>query len=167
MTKRKLLLLTALLIAPALRAEGPYGGPKDDGRREQKIEEMHKKLGLSAEQAAQLREHRKAHKEESRALFDQIKTKKHAVKEELGKADFDEAKVRALSGEIKQIQNQLADNKLESILQVRRILTPEQFRQFSDLMRERLDGKDKGKNGRPRRAPGPDKGPKDMDRPGK
>ena len=146
-------LLGVLILIPCSYAQD-WGGQRDKMRspeqRQQKREEMqakmHEKLGITDEQAQQLEEHRKQFKEQGKQYREQIKTKRQSLAEELKKDAVDEAKVHQIHEELKVIKDQAEDHRLQGILEVRQILTPEQFKEFSG-MREKRKGKF-GRDGR-------------------
>jgi len=108
---------------------------------------MKEALGISDEQQQKLEEHRKAHRKQGKQYYGSIKDLKKQLKAELEKLDFDIAKVRGIHGEMKSLKIQMADQRLEGILQVREILTAEQFKKFSELKEQhkgRRSGSHKG-----------------------
>jgi Spy/CpxP family protein refolding chaperone len=136
-TRKKLAILPVLLLAAAVGAEHPDGHDGWEKKKEARMEEMQKKLNLTPEQKARLQEHRKAHKGQGKHHWEQMKQKKEALKQELEKPDMDEAKVKALHAEMQELHRQAADHRLQGILEVRKILTPEQFKQFHEMMHEK------------------------------
>ncbi len=134
--------------------EGP--GPRGDGkgRMEEHMKRVEKQLNLSPEQQKKLEEHRAAHRDEAKKFFGEVKQKREEMRTELEKETIDEAKVKAINEELKALGARLADHRLAGILEVRRILTPEQFKKFQELAGPR--GKDKGRGGRRGRGPGRD-----------
>lgn len=138
------LVLCGLFAAPALRAESPKEGPGDgkwEQKREEKFKEMREKLGLTADQEAKLKAHKESHKAEARNLHEGMRAKRDALRQELEKPAVDESRVRALHNEIKALDAGLSDHRLKGILEVRKILTPEQFKKFHEMMPNRGDWK--------------------------
>lgn len=140
------LTVTALWLAPAY-AEGPELGSapsketmeKMDAKREQ----LYKELNLTAEQKNALKENKNKHREESKALFENMRAKKDLMREELSKDTVNMDKINQIQSEIKELQTKMSDQRLQGILEVRKILTPEQFKKFMASMEER-----KGRFGR-------------------
>jgi Spy/CpxP family protein refolding chaperone len=137
--RRFVLALVALFAAAGLRAEAPAGGEDWEQKKEEKIKEMHAKLGLDADQQAKLEAHRKDHREEGRALRESLREKRAALRAELEKTSLDEPRVRALHEELKALDARAADHRLNGVLEVRKILTPEQFKKFQEMFHERLE----------------------------
>ncbi len=95
--------------------------------------EVFKQLDLNPEQEKQLNAHRKRHREEGKGLHKSIRAKREAMKEELQKQELDMEKIYKIHSELKDIQSNKADHRLEGILEVRKILTTEQFVKFMEL----------------------------------
>src|SRR5688500_5180011 len=92
--------------APSLQAVAEHGrgdGKAWEARREERFQEMEAALGLSAEQKASLREHRRKHRERAKSLWEEKRGRREALREELEKPSVDEAKVTALHAELKGI----------------------------------------------------------------
>ncbi|MEW5896020.1 MAG: Spy/CpxP family protein refolding chaperone [Candidatus Omnitrophota bacterium] len=94
-------------------------------------------LGLDDVQQQKLDEHRAIHREQSRQYIELTKTLREQLKTELEKTDLDIAKIHSIHEQLKTINNQMADHRLEGILQVREILTAEQFNKFFELKERR------------------------------
>jgi len=128
-----LFLLSLLWLGPSLGfAEPPEGRPD----MEEKMKRIHAKLNLTPEQEQKLKEHRQMHREAGKKTWEAIREKREALETEMAKPAFDEARVKALHGEIAALRNQMADHRLAGILEVRKILTPEQFAKFQEMTRE-------------------------------
>lgn len=151
-------LAGVLILTQGIPAFAQDDGPREDRRAEfrakmeQKIERMHDELGLTPEQKEKLKAHRESKMQNRRAFKEKIRAKRQALRDELQKPDFDRQKVKALHNDIKQLMNQGADERLESIMYVRDVLTPEQYKAFNEKKEEfkdRRGGKwrDKGSRG--------------------
>jgi len=100
-------------------------------------EEMKAKLGLSDEQQQKLQEHRSSHRGQAKQYVSSMKDLKGQLKAELEKEEFDVAKVRGIHEQLKTLKNKKADDRLESILGVRAILTAEQYKKFHEFKKDR------------------------------
>ena len=98
--------------------------------------EVFKQLDLSPEQEKQLNAHRKGHREEGKEIHESIRAKREAMKEELQKQDLDMEKINKIHSELKSMHSKKADHRLEGILEVRKILTNEQFVKFMELRKD-------------------------------
>lgn len=126
----------ALRAAPS--EDGTGGGPGGGGR-EAPFEKIKAELGLSEEQAQKLKAHRQTHRQTMVALFQDARTKRQALRAELEKPNFDEGKVKSLQASAQAAGQKLQDHRLQGILEVKKILTPEQYAKFQSLMKERRE----------------------------
>jgi len=113
---------------------GPGGGGEMRGGHFGKFK---KELGLSEEQAKKLKEHRQQHQEQGKVLRENARTAKEALRAELEKPNFSESTAKSPQARMKDAHDKLADHRLQGILDVRKILTPEQFAKFQELTKER------------------------------
>ncbi len=152
--------LSAYAYPPEEKAGWRQGRQISEEEREARREKFHQQLGLTAEQEAQLTSGRKAHRAKMDELREALQAKRKDLADELAKPDLNTAQVNALKEEIKGLHNQQVDERVNSILAVRNILTPEQFakfQQFGERFRERRHNKGpRGKEFGPGRGPGPD-----------
>ena len=109
-------------------------------------EKMKVKLDLTDEQQQKLEEHRKTHWKQGKQYKASVKEVREQLKEELEKKDFDLGKIKALHEQLKSLKNQMEDHQLQGILEVREILTAEQFKKFHEF-KERKKEKWGGKQG--------------------
>jgi Spy/CpxP family protein refolding chaperone len=129
------LLVSIACIAMPARAEGEdkYRGPRQkwsSGEKQEKFDKMIEKLGLSHEQVAQLKEHKQAKMESREKLYSALSEQKKALKDELEKPASDNARIKQIADSIKQIQSEMVDERIKGILEIKAILTPEQYNEF-------------------------------------
>ncbi|KPK97532.1 MAG: hypothetical protein AMJ95_08680 [Omnitrophica WOR_2 bacterium SM23_72] len=123
------LLMTGTLYAQPPREKGrPYAGPKD---------RIIQELNLSPEQQSRLEENRKAQRQEMKRLHDAVKEKNTKLREALKNPGVTREGVQPLTNELKSLQAQLIDSRINGILAVKEILTPEQFSRFNEMMEKR------------------------------
>ena len=108
-----------------------------DWHHGQKDHMMGKILNLSETQEKQLKDSREKQKDTMKGVFDQMKSNREAFDAEIAKAAPDMNKVNDIQAQLKTIQAQMADNHLNSILETKKILTPEQFTGYMALQKER------------------------------
>ena len=175
-------LMVALmaLSAPMVYADngGNFAGGSDlshqigdwhhgEGWHRQKGHHMFAKiLNLSDDQVKQLKESYKKQKEAMKNIFEQIKSNREALNTEIIKAAPDMNKVNEIQAQLKTIQSQIVDNRLNSVLAIKKVLTPEQFAGYMALEKARELMKHKhhqfGKDGDSHKTWG-DKSDKDQD----
>ncbi len=105
-------------------------------KRKERMQKIFSELNLTKEQEAKLKENKTKHREQRKGGFEQIKSYKEALKQELLKSDLDMERIQEIQAQMKAAQSQMADDRLNSILEVRTILTPEQFTKFMTLMEQ-------------------------------
>jgi len=103
-----------------------------------KQREIYNDLGLTGEQKKLLEANKNKHREQTKALFTQMRQEMTLLRQELDKSELNMQTIYQINNEVKQLQAQMLDNRLEGILEVRKILTPEQFKKFEDKMNERM-----------------------------
>jgi len=162
MRNKKIMLLVAVVmlfawssVAQARGNDRGHGdGPNIEGRGpgEEAIQEMHKRLGVTEEQAVQLKANREQQKERMKSLKEQVKEKRQDFKEALEKEGATEASVEVAATALKDVQASLVDERTRSVLSVKSILTLEQYENFNEKMGKKRsrEGKDgKGRRQRP------------------
>ncbi|MBP9853763.1 MAG: periplasmic heavy metal sensor [Candidatus Omnitrophica bacterium] len=147
-----------LTVSPMVFAENTADGNEDvsqerhekfKAKMEERINKMHEELGLSEEQKKELNSHREQQSKDREEFFNQMRAKRKELAQELQKPELNMERVNAIHSEIKDMMNKKADQKLAHILNVRKVLTPEQFSKFMGLMEKHKNhwGK-KGKGNR-------------------
>lgn len=143
MTTLRLFMTTLLIGAGMLMSslafaqhDGEQGNrwEKMKEKRETKVQEIFGQLDLTDEQKQLLEANKQKHQGSKKEQWQQIKANMEAVAAELKKPDYDVNHIKNLNEQSKQIRNAMADERLEGILEVRGILTQEQFIKFTDLM---------------------------------
>ncbi len=117
---------------------GKYSPDREAMREKMRSQmlEVFKQLELNPEQEKQLNTHRTKHRERGKEIYKNIKAKREEIREELQKQDFDMKKIKKIHSELKSVYSRKADHRLEGILEVRKILTTEQFAKFMELRKE-------------------------------
>ena len=125
-------LLGVFLTASLVHAQDrEHEGHKRSGK---KGEEIYSQLNLSNEQKKALEKNKSQNGETRKAFFKQLHSYKEALNGELMKPELNMDKINEIQSQLKAFQAQMADNRLNAILEVRKILTPEQFVKFISLM---------------------------------
>lgn len=105
-------------------------------RMDVKQEEIYRKLGLTEEQKKLLEDNKNKYREQKHALSMQMRQKMNLLRQELEKSELNTQEIYQTNDELKQLQDRLLDQRLECILQIRQILSPEQFKKFEDKINE-------------------------------
>ena len=138
-------IYTLGIVGVMLLASNVYSQPPEDRfnssdemreKMKAKMLEVFKQLDLSPEQEKQIKTHRKNHRGQGKEFRENMKAKKEAIRNELQKEELNMENVYKIHNELKDLLIQKADHRLEGILEVRKILTAEQFRKFCELRKE-------------------------------
>ena len=133
--------------AAECEGNGPWGRRHEKGEYRERMKERREKfaeeLSLTDEQKEEMKELRKANKEKKKELRGSLKEKQKELRNELNVYDSDTRKVRSLVSEVKGLQGELIDLRVQSIMDTKGILTEEQFGKFTAKMK-----KHKGHRGR-------------------
>jgi|WetSurMetagenome_2_1015567.scaffolds.fasta_scaffold688569_1 Spy/CpxP family protein refolding chaperone len=145
---KRITVLTALIVglvfsgaAYAQPAEGKGAQPY-----KKKAEEVLKKLNLSPQQEAQINVARESSRESAKKLFQELKNKRKELAVELDKQKSDPEKIKIFIADLKGLQGSLIEQRVDSIMRMKEILTPEQYRAFSDTMKK-MRQENSGKKG--------------------
>ncbi|MBF0522185.1 MAG: Spy/CpxP family protein refolding chaperone [Candidatus Omnitrophica bacterium] len=156
------LLIAALVFAPAMtyaatpapastpdKAVVPEKGPMKE--KHGKKGQFYKDLNLTEEQQKALEANKSKNRDQMKALGQNMKDKMSLLRQELQKDPLNMEQVNRIEADLKAAQAQMLDQRLASILEVRKILTPEQFKKFMAKMeqkREHFGHKGEGMKGK-------------------
>lgn len=160
MKKRVRIAIVSVMIGVASLSGLAYAqAPSDLTEDEVQMIEMHRKrsgemrkkiqveLGLTQEQVQKLEAHRKANKGQAKKNREAVKGLRDQVKVALEAEEVDVQKIYSIQGKLKALENTIADDRLEKILEVRNILTPEQFKKFDKKFGEKKRGRGQMRKG--------------------
>ena len=135
MKSAKGLVLVAILVFLGAGSAYPVSADYGDWQEkmEKKRERIFKELNLTAEQTEKLAQNRKEQTQRLKALHDALKEKRAELKKILQDPQVVREKVTPIANDIKSLQSQLIDLRIEGIFKVKEILTPEQFSRFQEL----------------------------------
>ncbi|MBN2483927.1 MAG: periplasmic heavy metal sensor [Candidatus Omnitrophica bacterium] len=145
----KIIMLSVGLTGALLCATPVYAGAvrqQDENtervRQEKRehLENLAGELGLSEEQAEQLRAQKENRRQVQQRLRESMRNVHQALAEELAKEKPDQGKIDSITQDMKKLNSQMIDDRVKSIIDTRNILTPEQYRQFqqkASQMKER------------------------------
>ena len=115
----------------------------DDGKKDKSKDhkqtmhdKMVKDLSLAPAQAEQMKTHRKTQMEQVKQLNKSMKEAQESLRVELDKPSTNMIAVEKLTSEIKSIEARKIDSKTQGILDVKKILTPEQFSKMCEKMKK-------------------------------
>jgi Spy/CpxP family protein refolding chaperone len=130
-----IMLLTSNLYA---QTPGDHSTGRETMREKMKARmlEVFKQLNLNHEQEKQLKVQRNKHREQTEEIRKSLKTKREEIRNELQKQELNMEKINKTHSELKDLRSKTADLRLEGILEVRKILTTEQFKKFCELKKD-------------------------------
>lgn len=153
-------IILAILLASNVYAwsEGRHcvGGEGKEGMKEkmeERFKEVSKELNLTPEQEEQLKNHKTQCRETMKEFRKKIADKREELGKELQKQEIDMEKINQLNSELKAVHSEMQDNRLKGILEVREVLSPEQFakfREFTEKCRPRMKSHRKGRGAKPK-----------------
>ncbi len=103
---------------------------KGDWKGEEWEGKIYKDLKLTEGQKKLLEENKKACREKAKASFEKMKALKAELNQALMQKDLDMDKINQIQSQVKAIHAEMVDDRLNSTLEIKKILTPEQFTQF-------------------------------------
>jgi Spy/CpxP family protein refolding chaperone len=116
------------------------GRPPQDreqgGPHEKKIDKVLEQIGLSQKQKDQIREFHKVNREKAMQLMGILHAKRRDLGEELDKQNSDMRKIKILTEEIKDTEGRLIEQRVQSALELKQILTPEQYQKFNNSVKK-------------------------------
>lgn len=111
--------------------------------REKMFGRMFRDPDLTETQQWQLKEHFKKTKQAREGIKTQMRSARRLLREELGKPDASADRVSMLTGILKDASAEGIDSRLNSLIQIKEILTPEQYREFLKRPQQHRTGKSK------------------------
>lgn len=134
-----------LLSVPLLHAQTPDAPATKTVTSEKSHKRGHwakkpskaKVLSLNAEQEKQLDAIQQKQYAAKKTSFEQLRTTGAALMDEIAKANPDNNKVNALQSQLKTLQGQMADEHLNAMLEIKKIMSPEQFAGYVALEKQK------------------------------
>jgi len=112
--------------ADTTKCKSSFEGKKDFIRQK-----FYEEFNLTDEQKKAWEDNEAKQKTQMEALFGAMKDKKESLHQELSKDKLDMKKINQINGELKKLAEQKIDYELQRILAAQKILTPEQFKEFT------------------------------------
>lgn len=167
--KRKIIAGVVIMVMAAMAlsttgvyAMGGWGGKKD---MEAHFKKMAEQLKLTPEQKAQLDKQRDELMVRTKALREKIKTMRMSLRQELDKPISDKARIDSLVTDLKGAIGEQIQVKIDGVLALKQVLTPEQFARMNALRSEHMRKGKFGPGHDKLRGPGGHGGPEDHDGP--
>lgn len=134
----------AVLFLGSMAYAQPSGNVPERTMRhkEEKMANCVKELELTAEQQGQIKKQRNEQREKNKELRDKLRVKRTQLREELEKQDIDKSKIYGLVAEIKTLLGNQLEQRVESVLSMKEMLTPEQFKKLQEKRAENKQNKE-------------------------
>ena len=117
-------------VANAKTSEEEAGQPNKD-KRDQIIQQ----LNLTPQQEAQIKQLQRFNRQKAKELLLRLKEKRKELADELDKARSNTIIIRALIAQLKDIQGRLIEQRVNDVLKMKEILTPEQYQKFNETLK--------------------------------
>ena len=127
--KYSVIFLGFLVCTPSAYAKKQH----DPAKKEAAIQKVLQQLNLTNDQNEKLKEHRIKHRQKAKQLSEDIQAKRKKLAEELKTSEPNTKEIKQIHSELKNLKAKKADHRLEGILEVRKILTTEQYSKFIEL----------------------------------
>ena len=129
----------AVAAAMVLSATGLYAGDNWNSKqggadREARFKKMTEELQLTPQQKEALDKDRAEFGSKSKDLRDKMQAARTSLKQELDKPTLDNGRIDALATELKALSGQQIQNRIDKVMAMKRILTPEQFNKMKSSM---------------------------------
>ncbi|MBU1062282.1 MAG: Spy/CpxP family protein refolding chaperone [Candidatus Omnitrophica bacterium] len=119
-------------------------GPEEKEGMKEKVEacfkEVPKELNLTPEQEEQLKRHKTQSRERMKELREKISSKREELGKELQRQELDMEKINQFNTELKVMNSEMQDDRLKCVLEVREILSPEQYTKFKEFIGKHRNG---------------------------
>ncbi len=115
---------------------------------EERMDSLIRELDLTPQQKEQLGKCREANHEQQRKSRDLLRDKKKELETELAKYDSDEGKIKRIGAQLTDLWGKAIEQRTNSVLEIKKILTPEQFEKFQQK-KNTFKHKKRGKKGYP------------------
>jgi len=119
---------------PDIQGREEARGPR---HREGREDDILKELNLTTEQQTKLSAYQKQSQAEKKEVFSGLKNAMTGLMQELEKPDSNPKEIERLSKEVKKYQGKLHDLHVSSITNIKKVLTPEQYKNFHEKAKER------------------------------
>ncbi len=135
--KKALLVVCAVMVLAsgvsmyAWGQQGPAaGGPTNENQGRPAGGPL-QELGITAEQQVKLDEARDRNMTAARGIMEKLRAKQLELRDELNKPVSADAQVKGLIGEITDLFKQNTELNVQNVLDIKKILTPEQFQKLN------------------------------------
>ena len=159
----------ALVFAAYHAVKGPlmhghFGFEQGMKFGDRQMARMDKQLNLTYEQKKHIKDHREQHKSTMQSIMKRSMDKRKELMQEIQKSETNQSKIDLLMKDLNELEAKINQEMINGILEMKKVLTPEQFNKMNKMMEKRFPRDDKDMKARgsmeecpPPAATGPDK----------
>lgn len=136
------ILVSSLGVAGVAHACGGQKGEHKEGRRGDQMVHVLKKLDLTKEQSQAIHNIKNESRDQMQAQRDQMNEIRKALREQGSAKTFDANKVRELADAKAKIMADMTVQRIQSLYQIRKQLTPEQLEKFDNMKDKHINRDD-------------------------
>jgi len=129
------LLLSCMVTLNAYAQGGASRWPAQ--RRYEKTDDFSKTLNLTPEQQEKIKKQQSMNREKGAELRNKLRDKMLELREELEKPQINKDRVNVLVAEIKTLTGEQLEQRVDNIISMKQILTPEQFKKLHEKKKEK------------------------------
>lgn len=130
---RRNLVITVFMLSLGLPLAA-YGQEKGKSHDEA-FDRIVNELNLSPSQKDEIAKERSSRKAESENIRAELKQKRNELSEELEKESSDKSRISAIISEMKELTARRMEQRVESILALKKVLTPSQYKALNEKTR--------------------------------
>lgn len=144
-------IVVAAFIAGNAFAETGCNFPGQRDKNPKAKDAITRELNLSADQQSRLEKERTANREAMETLRSALKEKKRELQDAITKPDITKQQVEPILAQIKKLQSDMAEKRVDGIFAVKGILSPEQFAKLQSMKDKKMQAGHKKRNRKGRR----------------
>ena len=148
----RMLTVVAVVIAMVSTAQLVYAGPvwaaKDahgGGKKGEHFQKLIEQLDITDEQKKVLTEQRDEHWKKMKELREAMNENRKDLREELLKSDYSKTAVNRTVGEMKELQGEMIEQRVDHFLQIKEVLTPQQYKKITEHAEKKRHPAKKGR----------------------
>ncbi|MCX5667316.1 MAG: periplasmic heavy metal sensor [Candidatus Omnitrophica bacterium] len=143
-------IVVAAVVAGNAFAGTECGTSEQRGKGLKAKDAIARELNLSADQQNRLEQAKTAHRKVMETLRNALKEKRRELQDAVAKPDITRQQVDPILAEIKKLQSDMADKRVDGIFAVKGILSPEQFAKLQSMKEKRMRNGNKKRGGKER-----------------
>lgn len=137
MRGRMVVVLTAVMVMGFSLSYARMGEKSMEGK--ERWHRMTEELNLTEEQKDEIREQKNKNVKKRIKIQNELKLKFHDLKVELQEKEIDTKKVNKLTEEVSLLKSKIFKNRINSLLEFKKILTDEQWEKIKDLKIKKIE----------------------------